>query len=118
MDKAARYMLKRKKELTRFLQIAGAPLDSNAVERALKYAVLIRKNSLFYRNELTAYQAYLFMSLAATAVHNGADPLHYLTALIDNEARVKANPDAWLPWNYQDHSSSTPVCSTRLQSAS
>ena len=118
MDKAARYMLKRKKELTRFLQIAGAPLDSNAVERALKYAVLIRKNSLFYRNELTAYQACLFMSLAATAVHNGADPLHYLTALIDNEARVKANPDDWLPWNYQDHSPSTPVCSTRLQSVS
>jgi hypothetical protein len=32
-----------------FLREAGAPLDNNIVERALKRAVLHRKNALFYR---------------------------------------------------------------------
>ena len=105
MGKAARYMLKRKAELTRFLQIPGAPLDSNAIERGLKHAVLIRKNSLFYRNEVTAYNAGVLMTLAATAVHNDEDPLLYLTAMLEHEADVKANPQAWLPWNYRRASS-------------
>ena len=89
-------------ELTRFLQIPRAPLDSNAIERGLKHAVLIRKNSLFYRNEVTAYNAGVFMTLAATAVHNNENPLHYFTTLLDNPDAVKANPQAWFPWNYRD----------------
>jgi hypothetical protein len=35
--------------LTTFLREAGAPLDNNICERALKRAVLHRKNALFYR---------------------------------------------------------------------
>jgi len=100
LAKAARYMLKREVQLTRFLQIPGAPLDSNAIERALKHAVLIRKNSLFYRNEVTAYNACILMTLAATSVHNDVNPLLYFTALLDNSEAVKENPQAWLPWNY------------------
>lgn len=37
------------KELTLFLRVPGVPLDSNAVERALKKAILHRKASLFYK---------------------------------------------------------------------
>ena len=102
MAKAARYMLKREAELTRFLTIPGAPLDSNAIERGLKHAVLSRKASMFYRNEVTAYNAGILMSLAATAVHADLNPLHYYTALLENEARVRANPQDWLPWRYQE----------------
>ena len=36
--------------LTLFLRVAGAPIDSNLVERALKLAIRHRKNSLFYRS--------------------------------------------------------------------
>jgi len=35
--------------LTLFLRVAGTQLDNNIVERALKRAVLHRKNALFYR---------------------------------------------------------------------
>src|SRR6185503_16558861 len=42
------YMQKRWTELTLFLRIPGAPLDSNIVERALKKAILHRKAALFY----------------------------------------------------------------------
>jgi hypothetical protein len=101
MGKAAKYMLKREVELTRFLEIPGAPLDSNAIERGLKHAVLIRKNSLFYLNEMTAYNAGVLMTLAATCVHNQEDPLHYFTALLDNQDKVKANPEDWFPWRYR-----------------
>jgi hypothetical protein len=36
-------------KLTLFLQQPGAPLDNNIAERALKKAILNRKNALFYK---------------------------------------------------------------------
>ena len=43
------YMLRHWQALTLFLRVAGAPLDNNICERALKMAIRHRKNSLFYR---------------------------------------------------------------------
>ena len=40
------YMLKHWDKLTLFLRHAGAPLDNNVCERALKKAILHRKNAL------------------------------------------------------------------------
>ena len=52
--------------LTLFLRQVGAPLDNNVVERALKRAILHRKNSLFYRTLNGADVGDLFMSLIHT----------------------------------------------------
>jgi hypothetical protein len=49
LGKAMTYLLRHWKGLTAFLREAGAPLDNNICERALKRAVLHRKNALFYR---------------------------------------------------------------------
>jgi hypothetical protein len=49
LGKAIQYMLRHWEPLTLFLREAGAPLDNNLVERALKKAILHRKNSLFYK---------------------------------------------------------------------
>ncbi len=49
LGKAITYLLRHWKALTAFLREAGAPLDNNICERALKRAVLHRKNALFYR---------------------------------------------------------------------
>ena len=59
LGQAITYFLKRWTPLTRFLEVAGAPLDSNLVERALKRAILHRKASLFYKtpNEAILAQA-------------------------------------------------------------
>ena len=46
---AIRYMLKHWEKLTLFLRQAGAPLDNNLCERALKKAILHRKSALFYK---------------------------------------------------------------------
>ena len=46
LGQAIGYLLRHWKPLTLFLRQAGAPLDNNIVERALKRAVLHRKNAL------------------------------------------------------------------------
>jgi transposase len=97
---AIAYMLKRWPQLTLFLRVAGAPLDNNICERALKMAIMHRKNSLFYKTENGARVGDLYMTLIHTARLCGANAFEYLTALQENAAAVGANPSAWMPWNY------------------
>jgi hypothetical protein len=66
LGKAITYLLRHWRPLTLFLRQAGAPLDNNIVERALKRTVLHRKNSLFYRTLNGAEVGDLFMSLIHT----------------------------------------------------
>ena len=98
---AIAYMLRHWDRLTLFLRQAGAPLDSNIVERALKRAILHRKNSLFYKTANGAEVGDLFMSLIHTCELNGANPFNYLTELQRHAAELARNPSAWMPWNYQ-----------------
>lgn len=87
--------------LTRFLSVAGAPLDNNLVERALKLFIRQRKNSLFYKSEHSAYIASVLTSLIATCIYAGVNVLDYLVALQEHRAEVFGDPSAWLPWTYQ-----------------
>jgi len=96
------YLLKRWDSLTRFLHIPGAPLDNNTAERALKMILRYRKNSLFYKNAHGAYVGDVLTSLIETCRLTGANPLDYLSVLMENRSAVFADPAAWLPWNYLD----------------
>jgi len=98
---AMTYMQDHWHTLTRFLQIAGAPLDNNVVERALKLFIRQRKNSLFYKTEHSAYIASVLTSLIVTCIYAGVNVLDYLVALQEHRAEVFAAPEAWLPWTYQ-----------------
>jgi transposase len=102
LGKAIAYVRKHWEPLTRFLHVAGAPLDNNIAERALKKAILHRKNSMFFQTERGAQVADLFMSLIYTCQRNGADPFHYLTTLQTHAAALAAAPPDWLPWTYRD----------------
>ncbi len=95
-------MLKRWPALTVFLRKVGAPLDNNIAERALKKAVIQRKNSLFYKTENGARVGDIFLSLIHTAELAAVSPFAYLTALLEHSEALSANPGAWMPWNYQD----------------
>jgi len=106
---AIKYMLKRWSALTLFLRKAGAPLDNNICERALKKAILHRKNSLFYKTERGAGVGDLFMSLIYTCELCGANALDYLTQLQENADQVAAHPECWMPWNYRDMLNATPA---------
>jgi hypothetical protein len=99
---ALNYMLKRWDALTLFLREAGAPLDNNVCERALKRAIRHRKNSLFYRNAKGAAVGDVYMSLIHTCELCGANAFEYLQALQTHVEDVRAHPARWLPWNYRE----------------
>ena len=101
LGKAVAYMQGHWETLTRFLSVAGAPVDNNLVERALKLFIRQRKNSLFYKTEYSAYIASVLTSLIATCLHAGVNALEYLVALQEHRKEVFAAPEAWLPWTYQ-----------------
>jgi hypothetical protein len=101
LGSAIRYMLKHWKRLTLFLRQAGAPLDNNICERALKKAILHRKNSLFYKTQNGARVGDLFMSLIYTCQLNQANPFDYLSQLQRHSDQVAASPQLWMPWNYR-----------------
>jgi transposase len=94
-------MLRHWEALTLFLRQPGAPIDNNVCERALKKAILHRKNSLFYRTKNGARVGDLFMSLIHTAELCGANPFDYLTQLLGAADDLARAPADWLPWNYQ-----------------
>jgi hypothetical protein len=102
LGKAISYLLNHWPKLTLFLQQPDAPIDNNIVERALKKAILNRKNALFYKTLNGAGVGDLFMSLIHTCEMNGANPFDYLTELQRHAAELKRNPSAWMPWNYRD----------------
>jgi transposase len=114
LGQAISYLQTHWESLTRLLQIEGAPLDNNVVERALKLFSRQRKNSLFYKSEHSAYIASVLTSLIATGIYAGVNVLDYLVALQEHRAEVFADPSAWLPWTYQ--ASLAPPEATRRQS--
>jgi transposase len=101
LGKAIAYMRKHWQRLTLFLRVAGAPLDNNVCERALKKAILHRKNALFYKTLNGARVGDIFMSLIHTAELKGVDPFAYLVALQRHHEDVAESPGDWMPWNYQ-----------------
>jgi transposase len=102
LGKAFQYLLNHWGPLTLFLRVAGAPLDNNIVERALKQVILHRKNALFFKTMHGAKVGDLFMSLIHTCRLAKVNPLDYLTALQKYKDQLSKNPQLWTPWNYQD----------------
>jgi hypothetical protein len=105
LGQAISYMLNYWKPLTLFLRVPKAPLDNNICERALKKAILHRKNALFYKTENGARVGDLFMSLIHTCNLAGINPFDYLTALQQHASELSERPDRWMPWNYTAASS-------------
>jgi hypothetical protein len=100
LGQAFRYMLKHWEGLTRFLTVAGSPIDNNVAERVLKRAVLLRKNALFYKNEHGASVGAILQSLIETCRLNEVSAWEYLLTLMRNRSEARANPAAYLPWSY------------------
>ena len=99
---ALNYMLKHWSALTLFLRKAGAPLDNNVCERALKRAIRHRKNSLFYKTAKGAEVGDVYMSLIHTCELCGVNAFEYLQALQTHVEDGLAHPAQWLPWNYRE----------------
>ena len=101
LGQALRYLLNHWDGLTLFLRQAGAPLDNNICERALKRAIRHRKNSLFYKTLHGADVGDIYMSLIHTCELCKVNAFAYLKALQTHAQAVMASPGQWLPWNYR-----------------
>jgi hypothetical protein len=109
LGKAITYLLNHWRKLTLFLKHPGVPIDNNIVERALKKAILNRKNALFYKTLHGAKVGDLFMSLIHTCELNGINPFEYLTELLRHTDELRQKPSAWMPWNYREHLACFPT---------
>ena len=73
----------------------------NVCERALKKAILHRKNALFYRTLNGAHVGDVFMSLIHTVELCEGNPFDYLVVLLRHPEAVGEAPGEWMPWNYK-----------------
>ena len=101
LGEAIRYLQNHWEGLTLFLRIEGVPLTNNITERALKKAVIHRKNSLFYKTLNGAKVGDVFMSVIYTAELNSVNPFEYLIALLRHPLELAERPSEWMPWNYR-----------------
>ena len=108
LGQAISYMLNHWKPLTAFLRVRNAPIDNNICERALKKAILHRKNAMFYKTQHGAEVGDLFMSLIHTCNLAKVNAFDYLTALQEHSSDLVKHPDKWMPWNYTSQLSSSP----------
>jgi len=101
LGEAIGYLLNHWSKLTLFLRVPGAPLDNNICERALKKAILHRKNAYFYKTLNGALVGDIWMSLIHTADRNAFSPFQYLVALLRHKKQIRDSPADWMPWNYE-----------------
>lgn len=103
LGRAARYLLKNRRALTRFLHDAQLPLDNNQSEAGLRPVALGRKNYLFVGHEDAGQNTCILYSLVVTCVQCKVDPLAYLTDVL---LRIQTHPskdidellpDRWKP---------------------
>jgi transposase len=82
-DQQAQRLLKRfrrhREDLFTFLDDPAVPFDNNAAERAIRPAVIIRKNSYGNRSERGADTQAVLMSIYRTLKQRGHDPLKTIT---------------------------------------
>jgi transposase len=102
LGKAISYLLNHWTKLTLFLRQSGSPIDNNIVERALKKAILNRRDALSYKTLHGAGVGDLFMSLIHTCELNHVNPFAYLTELQRHAEELKQTPSEWTPWNYRE----------------
>jgi hypothetical protein len=107
LGKAFDYVLNHWPAFTRFLEVEGAPLDNNRVERVLKMVIRHRKNSLFYKTRRGALVGDILMSVIRTCQENGVNPFDYLTDVGKNASAIKDDPEAWLPWAWAESRKNT-----------
>lgn len=102
LGRAIRYMIRHWHKLTRFLHVAGSPIDNSWCERTIKIAIRHRRNSLFFKTPKGAHVGDCLMSLIHTAIQAKINPFEYLTTLQHYKKQVAEDPQLWLPWNYQE----------------
>jgi hypothetical protein len=102
LAKAIRYALSRWEALCRFTSDGRLEMDNNAAERAIKPAVLGRKNYLFAGSDEGGHRAAIMYTIIESAKMSGLGPEAYLSDIV---ARIADHPahriDELLPWKWR-----------------
>ena len=104
LDTAVNYVLKRKPELSVFINNPEVAIDNNRAERAIKPFVMARKNFLFADTEKGAEASADVFSIIETAKMNNLDVFGYLNFLLTELPKFGNDPTeeqlaTVLPWN-------------------
>jgi transposase len=95
-DQQARRLVKRlrrhENDLLTFLDQADVPFDNNAAERAIRPAVIIRKNSYGNRSERGADCQSVLMSIFRTLKQRGHDPIRTIVDALITYVTTKQLP--------------------------
>jgi transposase len=103
LGRAAGYIVRNRKPLTRFLYVAKLPPDNNRSEAALRRVALGRKNYLFVGDEDSGKNIAGLFSIVASCVLNGVNPVEYITDVLERISDHPASrldellPDRWRP---------------------
>jgi transposase len=103
LGRAAGYIVRNRKPLTRFLHVAKLPLDNNRSEAALRRVALGRKNYLFVGDEDSGKNIAGLFSIVASCVLNRINPVNYITDVLERISDHPASrldellPDRWRP---------------------
>lgn len=96
------YTLNRWAALTQCLSDGRLPLDTNAVENAIRPIALGRRNWLFARSEARGVCAAQIYSLLGSARLAGLQSLDYLTDVLQRMPTARRRDlEAMLPWNWK-----------------
>ncbi len=101
--KAMGYLDNQWPKLVRVLEDERIPLDTNAVERAIRPFVIGRRNWMFADTPSGATASARLYSLVETAKANGIEPWAYLNHLFEKlpEATGPEDIEALLPWRVE-----------------
>lgn len=107
LGRAAGYLVRNRKPLTRFLYVAKLPPDNNRSEAALRRVALGRKNFLFVGHEEAGENMAVLFTIVASCVQNELNPVDYITDVLELVAtHPHRDIDAILPdrWPRPDSS--------------
>jgi hypothetical protein len=86
-----------------FCHVAGAQIDNNKMDSALKLVVIDRKNASFYKTQAGASIGDVIMSMIATCAQSGANAFEYFNLVQRENQKVIDNPENYLPWCFQEN---------------
>jgi Transposase IS66 family len=100
--RALGYLVNNEKGLGAFLRVAGIPLTTTDAEQGAKFTKKHHHNSLSFQTSRGADVGAFFMSLIATCLGLGINPLAYLTAILRwRNAITDDNAGDWMPDTFE-----------------
>jgi hypothetical protein len=100
--RALGYLVNNEKGLGAFLRVAGIPLTTTDAEQGAKFTKKHHRNSLSFQTRRGADVGAFFMSLIATCLGLGVNPLAYLSAILRWRSVITDNNAGdWMPDTFE-----------------